>query len=65
MARATKIYVVRMGNELMGAFTVKHEMYTFAERAYWYGAGFEVVEIPDGLAKVKTFKRYPLVRPCE
>lgn len=64
MARAKKIYVVMQGYELLGAFTVKHELYTFAARANWYHApNIKVLEVPDGLAKVLSFKTYPLVRP--
>lgn len=63
MARARKIYVVRRYGFLLGAFTVKHEMYEFAERIGWYDEpGVMVTEVPDGLVRVSTFKSYPLER---
>lgn len=59
VARSTKIYVVFQGKQLLGAFTVKHEMITHAGR-YWSGmSNLHVVEVPDG--RVGEFKVYPLV----
>ena len=47
MARSSRIYVIHAFGELVGAFTVKHEMLSCAKRCNW-PAGAEVTVIPDG-----------------
>jgi len=49
MARSEYIYVVMEGGDLLGAFTVKHELQSCAEKCRWVGNdAVKVIRLKDG-----------------
>jgi hypothetical protein len=51
MARSSRIYVLSwwVSHEVFAAFTVRHEMHTYAARNDLYEKNVRVTSLPDGL----------------